>query len=200
MVLRATFRVAVAIVVCGGCGTVVGDDEVKVFVGQLDGEDSMSIAVAVQGDHVAAFLCTDDPTADDEYPGWFSGTTQSAGSLTLEHNGWTLAGDWNDEVAHGMLVELDGQQEAWTATVPDQPLVGLYTGVGYDCRTALIIVDPNPATAPLTRGACSRDGEIHQVTPLLPLQVDGEGRLPVEVVLDGATAVIEVEPVRLTPR
>ena len=182
-----------------GCGE---GEAPTIYVGQVGGEGATYAAVARQGDRLVAFFCNGDPTTES-YPGWFKGTVADDGSFRLERDGWTVAGILDAAGVQGLLGEPAGDVSPWAATLPPASLAGLYASFHRDCTTAVIVLDPSPASDPRVRGAwwCEDDADepVFQVTPLLPLTVT-DGRLHVEIAFESGVKELEVAPLTDLPR
>ena len=168
----------------------------RVYVGvAIDPEGEVSIALAVQDELVAAFVCGRDPT-EEEYPGWFTGRTPEAAAHLVKDD-WGLRGEWSSDRAEATLVEPDGTELAWTGTrtAPDG-LAGLYSAADSGCVTGVVVTEDADG-APVVRGAwCNAEGVVAQVVPLMPVELVAGG-LAVEVPLATGTRRLFVEPIRL---
>jgi hypothetical protein len=169
-----------------------------VYVGALGDEGDASLAVAVQGRYAAVYACGADPTRE-AYPQWVTtmGTYFNEPHVTAAQEGWRFDGAWSGDTASGVLVGPEGTSLTWLGTaVPRPTLAGLYTAVDSGCTSGVIVMGHD--TAPLVRGAwCDANGDVRQITPLLPLTLDG-GALAVEVETDGAPRRLNVTPINLS--
>jgi len=193
---------ALALLSCQAPSEVARTAEVAgpaVYVGTADEPDAdVSIALAVQGDHVAAYACGSDPE-DERYPGWFTRTPYDGdGWIVLDRDGWSVDVRWTSASADGTLTGPDGASLGWSGTrARTEEAEGLYTAFDSGCTTGVIVIDDGSATSPLVRGAwCNAAGAVEQVTPLRPVELV-DGRLRVEVELGTGTRRFDVAPIRL---
>jgi hypothetical protein len=161
-------------------------EESAVYVATAsDSAGGVSVAVVVQGDHVAAYACGDDPKRE-LYPGWFIGRAAlGGGRSTLSRDGWSVDATWGDDAARGTIVEADGSEVRWIGRrVRGPTITGVYAAHDSGCVTGVIVIggdDPESSATPVVRGAwCDAEGRVAQVTPVLPIALV-DGRLPVDV-------------------
>jgi hypothetical protein len=161
-----------------------------------DGDGEVSIAMVVDGDHLAAYACADDVTADP-YPGWFIGDVSPDGSFSVSLSGWSFSGVVDGNAAHGTILEPDGTTVSWSSALgAHSPVTGLYTSntTNSECSAGVIVIADDPARAPVVRGAWCN---VMQVTPVAPVALV-DGRLAVDVASRSPWRLY-VTPVRAAP-
>lgn len=169
----------------------------RVYVGTMSGPDGdASVALALDGNLVAAYVCGDHPTLEP-YTGWFTGVASNLSDIRLQRDGSSLFASTTADHAAGTFVEPDGTSLAWTAEFVTQSAAsGLYAAAGGACTTGAIVIDDAAAT-PLVRGStCSPEGLVLQVTPIYPVQFV-DGRLLIEIVDADSVQRLAIPPVEL---
>src|SRR5437868_4231572 len=138
-------------VACSSCGRVQQTHDADTWIGSVhDGEDELSVALAVQGNSAAFFACGNDPLHEN-YPGWFVGPTDGD-RISLSRKGWSVTATWTAANAQGTFTSPSGAVTHWTASiVRDGEPTGVYAAADSGSTTGVIVSSLDGS--PVVRGA-----------------------------------------------
>ncbi len=168
--------------------------EVRVFVGDVAGSD-VKLGAVVAGGGARLFFCG-GPTSYAERTRWLQVEIDDRSRFELDADDWHVRGrlagtSLSGEVEHGAAAPADFVAELARAST----LAGLYEGTA-DCGRVGLIVTQRDEDAPATgQGACVGPGHApEQVNPILPISLEDDGSIRVEVEADDGAQEARVTP------
>ena len=160
--------------------------EVRVFVGELGGSD-VKLGAVVAGGRARLFFCG-GPTSYAEQTRWLQVELDDRARFELDADDWHVRGQLVGGSLSGELEQGAAAPGDFTAELArTSTLAGLYEGTA-DCGRVGLIVSQRDEDAPATgQGACVGPGHApEQVNPILPIALEDDGSIRVEVQADGA--------------
>jgi hypothetical protein len=190
--------------VLAGCGDDAGEQpspspddagtgsEVRVFVGELEGSDVKLGAVVASG-RARLFFCG-GPTSYAERTRWLEVELDERARFEIDQDDWHVRGQLvgtslSGELEHAAAAPADFAAELARKST----LAGLYEGTA-DCgRVGLIVSQRDEDALASGQGACVGPGHApEQVNPILPISLEDDGSIRVEVEADDGSRVTRV--------
>lgn len=155
------------------------------LVGAVEGTDVLLGAV-IAGRHARVFFCGGERTyAQDTY--WLQLELDAQGQFThIENDSFAVEGQLRGTTLAGRLMRGDQPTAAFSAEIAREgTLAGLYDGSA-DCgKLGLIVRQGAKIDIARGQGACVGPGHTpQQVNPILPIALDDDGTIPVELISD----------------
>lgn len=182
-------------VLLAGCSSEEPADEAPAegqWLGQMASSDAW-VALSAEDGRVAAYVCG-GPSTLETHTRWWSG--DAAADLSLVEDGWTFAATLAAGSIDGTLTDADGHAEDFSLVErPDGGLAGLFTGFDSGCRAGVIVLGDGSV-----QGAwCNSEGLFAQVTPVMPVSLDGFEVMADTAIGERTFDVELVVPAEVTP-
>lgn len=169
----------------------------RVLVGAVEDSD-IALGAVVAGDRARMFFCG-GPSSYARATHWLQLELDADGSFAhVEDDGFEVAGRVRGNRVSGELDRPGDASAAFSAElVRAGTLAGLYDGED-DCGKLGLIVREGVSGGPeRAQGACVGAGHApQQVNPILPVGLDADGSIPVELITAGGTRSLSVRAVR----
>jgi hypothetical protein len=178
----------------GNASSDAGGDAPIVLVGAVDDSD-IRLGAVIAADRIRVFFCG-GPSSYASATQWLQAQLAADGSFAFESDALQLQGQLDGGRLRGELTRAGERALAFSAErVRAGTLAGLYESEAECGRVGLIVTQRSPSDAPSAQGACVGPGHApEQVNPILPLALDEDGALAVEVVRADGTEPASVQP------
>jgi hypothetical protein len=168
----------------------------RVLVGAVDDSD-IALGAVVAGDRARMFFCG-GPSSYARATHWLQLELAGDGSFAqVEDDGFEVAGQVRGDRVTGELDRPGDAPAAFSAELARAgTLAGLYDGQD-DCGKLGLIVREGASGGPVrAQGACVGAGRAaQQVNPILPIGLDADGSIPVELITAAGTRSASVRAV-----
>ena len=166
--------------------------EPRVFVGELEDSDVKLGAVVAAG-RARLFFCG-GPTSYAERTRWLEVDLDERARFELDQDDWHVRGQLVGTSITGELEHGDAAPAGFSAELARRnTLAGLYEGTA-DCgRVGLIVIQRDEDAPAAGQGACVGPGHApEQVNPILPISLQDDGSIRVEVEADDGSQQVRV--------
>jgi hypothetical protein len=174
-----------------------GDDDaggtpLRVLVGKVSASD-IAVAAVVADRHARLFFCG-GPNSYASATHWFQVSLNDHSFDQSAPDGARVDGQVTSSKVTGGIVQ-DGEQTQLfnTYLIRDGTLAGLYEASAPCGKVGLIVTQPSPKDPARGQGACVGDGHLpQQVNPILPISLEHDGTIAVEVATEQGTQRVHV--------
>jgi hypothetical protein len=170
-----------------------GSDAAIVLVGEV-GDSDIRLGAVIAADRMRLFFCG-GPSSYATATHWLQVELDAGPGFAFQNDALALQGELDGERLEGELTRAGEPALRFNAErVRAGTLAGLYEAQAECGRVGLIIAQRSESDPPAAQGACVGPGHVpEQVNPILPLALDQNGTIAVEVEREGSLEAARVQ-------
>jgi len=170
-----------------------GSDAPIVLVGEV-GDSDIRLGAVIAADQMRLFFCG-GPSSYATATQWLQVELDAGAGFAAQNDALELQGELDGARLEGELTRSGEPALRFSAErVRAGTLAGLYEAQAECGRVGLIIAQPSESDPPAAQGACVGPGHApEQVNPILPIALDQDGTIAVEVAREGSIEAARVQ-------